>query len=102
MQLINAHYIPKGQYSANTAQYGVYGNIQTTLVPLSSLFLLSFVCFLIQGCSTYPSCPGTHHLDQAGPPALKDPATSASRVLGIKGMRHHATLFFSQVILNRN
>jgi hypothetical protein len=38
-----------------------------------------------------PGCPGTHFVDQAGL-ELRNPPASASRVLGLKGVRHHARL----------
>ena len=42
-----------------------------------------FVCFSRQGFSVYPSCPGTHSVDQAGL-ELKNPLASASQVLALK------------------
>jgi hypothetical protein len=38
-----------------------------------------------------PGCPGAHFVDQAGL-ELRNPPASASRVLGLKGVRHHARL----------
>jgi hypothetical protein len=53
----------------------------------SFLFLFVFFCFLFffrDRVSLYsPGCPGTHFVDQAGL-ELRNPPTSASRVLGLK------------------
>jgi hypothetical protein len=53
-------------------------------------FVVVVVCFFQDRVSLYsPGCPGTHFVDQAGLGHRNSPA-SASRVLGIKGVRHHA------------
>jgi hypothetical protein len=45
-----------------------------------------------------PGCPGTHFVDQAGLELRKRIPASASQVLGIKGVRHHAQLSFGLLI----
>jgi hypothetical protein len=62
------------------------------------ILLFCFFCFVLfwfglffrDRVSPYsPGCPGTHFVDQAGLELRKPPA-SASRVLGFKGVCHHA------------
>jgi hypothetical protein len=42
--------------------------------------------------SLCPGCPGTHFVDQAGL-ELRNLSASASRVQGLKALRHHARLY---------
>jgi hypothetical protein len=62
---------------------------------LVCLFVCLFVCFFRDRVSLYSlGCPGTHFVDQAGLELRNLPA-SASRVLGLKVLHHHARLSMS-------
>ena len=50
---------------------------------------LSFLVFQDRVSLYSPGCPGTHFVDQAGL-ELRNPPAPAFRVLGLKGLRHHA------------
>jgi hypothetical protein len=59
------------------------------LFILFYLFIYFFLVFWDRVSLYSPGCPGAHFVDQAGL-ELRNPPASASRVLGIKGVRHHA------------
>jgi hypothetical protein len=70
-------------------------NGHSTKVSLFCFVFLCF-CFLRQGFSDSPGCPGTHSVDQAGLELRNLPA-SASQVLGLKAC---ATTAWPKLSLN--